>query len=87
MNKCSELVFHVTQRSLKDRYLLLERKHNKKVCDEEKASGISLEEREFDQLMNEIVHLFEESDQVEKEKRKKLEDAADIEEMIRASLE
>ena len=38
--------------------------------------------------MNEIVDLFEESDQVEKEKRKKLEeDAADIEEMRRASLE
>ena len=68
LNKCSQLIFRVTQRSLRDRYLLLERKHKKKVCDEEKASGISPEETEFDQLMNEIVDLFEESDQVEKEK-------------------
>lgn len=88
LTKCSQLVFRVTQRSLRDRYLLLERKHKKKVCDEEKASGISPEDTELDQLMNEIVDLFEESDQVEKEKKKKLEDdAEDINEVRRASLE
>ena len=90
LSKCSKLVFHVTQGSLRDRYLLLERKHKKKVFDEEflNASGISPEDTEIDQLMNEIVDLFEESDQVEKEKKKKLEEeAADIEEMRKASIE
>ena len=88
LSKCSKLVFHVTQRSLRDRYLLLERKHKKKVFDEENASGISPEDTEIEQLMNEIVDLFEESDQFEKDKKKKLEEeAADIEEMRKASLE
>ena len=58
--KCSKLVFYVTQRSPRDRYLLLERKHNKKVFDEENSSGISPEDTEIDQLMNEIVDLLDE---------------------------
>ena len=58
--KCSKLVFYVTQRSPRDRYLLLERKHKKKVFDEENSSGISPEDTEIDQLMNEIVDLLDE---------------------------
>jgi hypothetical protein len=73
LGKCDELKFRVTQRSLRDRYLLLERRYKKKVVEEEKSSGISPEFTELDQLMEDIVTMFEEADQAEVEKKKKVE--------------
>ena len=39
----TELKFRVTQRSIRDRYFILERKYKKKITVEEKASGVSPE--------------------------------------------
>ena len=88
LGKCDELKFQVTQRSLRDRYLLLERRYKKKVAEEENSSGISPEFTELDQLMEDIVTMFEEADQAEVEKKKKVEkEAAEIQEVRRVSLE
>lgn len=88
LGKYTALSFRVTQRSIRDRYLLLERKYKKKLTEEENASGISPELTEFDQLMEEIVSLFEEADRSEAEKKRKVEEeAAQIEEVRRVSLE
>jgi hypothetical protein len=88
LGKCDELKFRVTHRSLRDRYLLLERRYKKKVAEEEKSSGISPEFTELDQLMEDIVTMFEEADQAEVEKKKKVEkEAAEIQEVRRVSLE
>ena len=84
----TELKFRVTQRSIRDRYLLLERKYKKKITEEEKASGVSPEPTELDQLMEDIVALFEKADTAEADKKKKLEDeAAEIREIRKVSLE
>lgn len=68
----TELTFRVTQRSIRDRYLLLERRYKKKIAEEEKASGISPEPTELDHLMEDIVTLFEEADKSEAEKKENL---------------
>ena len=84
----TELTFRVTQRSIRDRYILLERRYKKKIAEEEKASGISPEPTELDRLMEDIVTLFEEADKSEAEKKRKLEEeAAEIQEIRRVSLE
>ena len=84
------MTFRVTQRSIRDRYLLLERRYKKKVAEEEKACGISLEPTELDRLMEDFVTLFKEADKAEVEgiRRRKLEEeAAEIQEIRRVSLE
>lgn len=63
LTKCFQPVVRVTQRSIRD---LLGRKHKRKACNEEKASGKSLEDTEIDQFINEIVSFLEQSDQAEK---------------------
>ena len=88
LGKCGNPIFRVTQRSIRDRYLLLERRYKRKVAEEERGSGISPEHTELDQLMEEIVSLFQEADKAEVEKKRRLEEeAAEIEEVRRASLE
>ena len=52
----------MNQRSVRDRYAVLEKKYKKKVQDETLASGRSWEENEVDLTMDEIVSLFHEAD-------------------------
>lgn len=81
-------LFHVTQRSVRDRYMLLEKRYRKKVADDKKASGTSPNQSEVDILLEEIVALFDEADQLhESNKRKIQEEASQAEEMRNASLE
>ena len=84
--------FKVSQRSVRDRYSLLERKHKSKVRAEERASGISPEESQLDEAMANIISQFEDFDQdhekASSEKKKKAqEDIAKAEEMRHQSLE
>ena len=88
LQRSSEPVFRVTQRSVRDRYLLLERRYRKKVSEDEKATGTSPEPSEVDVLMEEIVSLFDEADRLNDFKKKKLqEEASQAEEMRNMSLE
>lgn len=92
LNGMESPLFKVTQRAVRDRYLLLEKKHKKKVSDENMASGISPEESEIDQAMGDIITRFEEADaetdRLSEEKKKKVEmEATKAAEMRRLSLE
>ena len=79
------------QRSVRDRYAVLEKKYKKKVQDETLASGISCDENEVDLAMDEIVSLFHEADieheRVATEKKKFEEEANQAAEMRQQSLE
>ena len=55
LNSSAELKFKVTQRSVRERFSLLEAKFKKQVRDEEAASGISVEISEIDVLLEEIT--------------------------------
>ena len=75
-----------------DRYQLLEKKHKRKLSDKEKATGISPEDSEIDEAMEDIIAQFEEADlfyeQLTTEKKQKEE--AEVEkavEMRRCSME
>jgi hypothetical protein len=78
LNSLQSPIFRVTQRSVCDRYALLENKYKKKLREETLASGISCEENEVELGMDEIVSLFYEADieheRVAAEKKKKLEE-------------
>ena len=92
LNGMKNPTFKVSQRSVRDRYSNMERNHKIKVSEENRASGISPEETEVDQAMEEIIQLFEEHDRdnekLSDEKKKKAEeDVAKAEEMRRQSLE
>lgn len=92
LNAVESPQFHVSQRAVRDRYLLLEKKHKKKVSEEEKASGISPEESEVDKAMADIITQFDEADatneRLSEDKKKKIEvEAAKAEEMRRVSME
>ena len=65
----------------------MERCYEKKINQEKTESGISPDASEIDQLMKEIVDLFEEADRAETEKKRKLEEASQIEDMRKISLE
>ena len=47
--------FKVTGRAVRDRYTLLTSRHKQKLRDEEKASGIEIEETELDILLEDIL--------------------------------
>ena len=81
--------FRVTQRSVRDHYSTMEKRRKKKVREEERASGIAPEEdKELDQLLNEISELFDESDKViDETKQKQEEETKKAEEMRKRSLE
>ena len=52
--------FRVTQRSVRDHYSTMEKRRRKKVREEDRASGIAPEEdKELDQLLDEIIELFD----------------------------
>ena len=88
LGRSSDPVFRVTQRSVCDRYLLLDRRFRKKVSEDEKASGTSPEPREEDVMMEEIISLFDEADGLNDCKKKKIqEEASQAEEMRNMSLE
>ncbi|XP_020895255.1 trichohyalin [Exaiptasia diaphana] len=92
LNSLPNPKFKVSQRSVRDRYVLLEKKHKQKVRKEDGESGTNPEESELDQAMADIISQMEESDrEFEKastEKKKKIEDDAEKgEEMRRQSLE
>ena len=92
LNSLQSPVFRVNQRSVRDRYAVLEKKYKKKIQDETLASGISCEENEVDLAMDEIVSLFLEADieheRVATEKKKKFEEEANqAAEMRQQSLE
>jgi hypothetical protein len=80
LNSLQSPVFRVNQRSVRDRFALLEKKYKKKVQEETLASGISCEENEVDLAMDEIVSLFHEAamehERVATEKKKKIEEEA-----------
>ena len=71
LNNIKEPKFRVSQRSVRDHYILLEKRFRRKNREEERASGISPEESELDELLQEIVEMFDESDKVVDEKKKK----------------
>ena len=88
LGRSSDPVFRVTQRSVRDRYLLPDRRFRKKVSEDEKASGTSPEPSEEDVMMEEIISLFDEADRLNDcEKKKIQEEAAQAEEMRNMSLE
>ena len=47
--------FRESQQSVCDRYQLLEKKHKRKLSDEEKATGMSSEDSEIDEAMEDIM--------------------------------
>jgi hypothetical protein len=70
LNDLDEPSFHVTQKSLRDHYNLLEKQQKKRLREEAKASGISPDHSEFEDAMEDIIELFmgeeEKKDQSEK---------------------
>lgn len=81
--------FRVTQRSVRDHYSTMEKRRRKKVREEDRASGIAPEEdKELDQLLDEIMELFNESDKaIDETKQKQEEEVKKAEEMRKRSLE
>ena len=80
------------KRAVRDRYALLSRKYKTKIKEEERASGISPEMSEIDNLLVQIIERFEESDREsedkgEQGKRSKTEDRKKAEEMRKLSME
>jgi hypothetical protein len=55
LNSSAELKFKVSQRSVRERFDLLQTRFIKEMVDEEKASGISPEVSELDVLLEEIT--------------------------------
>ena len=60
LGKYNHPSFHATQRSVRDRYRLLERQYKKKINEEDRASRISPEVTKINQAMQEIAALLEE---------------------------
>ena len=80
--------FCVIQQCVRDHYSTIE-KRRKKVREEDRASGIAPEEdKELDQLLDEIIELFDESDKaIDETKQKQEEEAKKADEMRKRSLE
>ena len=55
LNSLNQPKFRVTGRAVSDRYTLLTSRHKQKLRDEEKASGIEIEETELDILLENIL--------------------------------
>lgn len=62
LNSLNQPKFKVIGRAVRDRHTLLTSRHKQKLRDEEKASGIEIEETELDILLEDIL---------EREKKKK----------------
>ena len=62
--------FRVTQRPVHDHYSTMEKRRRDKVREEDRASEIAPEEdKELDQLLDETIELFDESDKITDKKR------------------
>ena len=69
--------FRVTQQSVRDHYSTMEKRRRKKVREEDRASGIAPEEdKELDQLLDETIELFDESDKITDQTKQKQEEEA-----------
>ena len=81
--------FRVTQRSVRDHYSTMEKRRRTKVRGEDRASGIAPEEdKELEQLLDEIMQLFDESDKaIDETKQKQEEEVKEADEMRKRSLE
>ena len=81
--------FCVTHQSVHDHQSTMEKRRRKKVREEDRASAIAPEEdKELDQLLDEIMELFDESDKaIDKTKQKQEEEVKKAEEMQKRSLE
>ena len=71
LNQIGEPKFKVTQRAVQDRYSVLEKAFKSKRNEEEKASGISPEEKEVDVAIGDILERFKESRKQQKEENEK----------------
>ena len=60
LNQIGEPKFKVTQSAVQDRYSVLEKAFKSKRNEDEKASGISPEEKEVDVAIGDILERFEE---------------------------
>ena len=66
----------------------MEKRRRKKVREDDRASAITPEEdKELDQLLNEIIELFDESDKAIDKTKQKQEEVKKAEEMQKRSLE
>ena len=84
--------FKVSQRSVRDRYSVLEKKYKQKQREEERASGIETDKTEIDKAIRDIIEQFDEGKQAFKrasEEKIKLveEESSKAQEMRRQSLE
>ena len=61
LNSITEIQFNVTKRSVRDRYNLLIENFKKTERENEKASGINIEETELDNLLRELVEKAKEA--------------------------
>ena len=89
LNTLEDTGFRVDKRSVRDRFGLLRSKYDKKIKDEEKASGISPEPTEVDDAMCDILKRFEEAeeDHQKEKKRKETENVQQAQDMRRTSME
>ena len=92
LNSLPDLYFKVTQRSIRDRFKLLTDKFRKRENEEARASGIALEESDFDIAIADIIERFDEAEEEHRkkanEKKNKAEaDTAKAFEMRKWSLE
>lgn len=93
LSQMKEIYFRVDDRSVRDRYNLLEKKFKSKRNQEEKASGIEIpEETETEKGLADIIDLFQDSDtkhMEEKDKKKETieKEVTQAEEFRRQSLE
>ena len=74
-NQLKDISFKVTQRSVQDRYLTLEKTYKKQKREEDKQSGINPEETKVDFALTDIIERFEEAQKIhqdasEKQKKK-----------------
>ena len=76
LGQCFNPVFRLILQSKRDRYMLLERRYKKMRNEQEKASGISPDPSEIDQLMEEIVTLFDQAEKAEIAKKLNMEEEA-----------
>ena len=92
LNTLEDTGFRVDKRSVRDRFGLLRSKYDKKIKDEEKASGISPEPTEVDDAMCDILKRFEEAEEdhqkeQEEKNRKETENVQQAQDMRRTSME
>ena len=80
LNSLDKPVCKVTQRSVRDRYVLLAKKFKQKTSEENRASGISPEPDETDDALLDITEQFDEADLQRQNdtKNKKMKNDADL---------